>query len=92
MARLRVARSLEIFLRRATAKGNGGFLAASTVRLLSFDGAATWAELIDAETEKDVTQIRVGGVPITVERARRSCEIVAHTLVATRMRALNNTP
>jgi hypothetical protein len=67
-----------------------GFLAASTVRLLSFDGAAAWAELIDAETEKDVTQIRVGGIPITVERARRSCEIVAHTLVATRMLALNN--
>jgi hypothetical protein len=66
-----------------------GFLAASTVRLLSFDGAAAWAEAIDRETMKDVTQIRVAGVPITVERAKRSCEIVAHALAATRMAALN---
>lgn len=66
-----------------------GFLAAATVRLLSFDGATDWAQAIEAETLKDVTQIRVNGVPITVERARRSCDIVASTLAATPMTALN---
>ena len=67
-----------------------GFLAAATVRLLSFDGAAAWAEAIDRESEKDVTQIRVVGVPISVERAKQSCEIVANVLAATPMAALNH--
>lgn len=65
-----------------------GFLAAATVRLLSFDGAADWAQAIEAETLKDVTQIRINNVPITVERARRSCDIVANTIAATPMNAL----
>jgi hypothetical protein len=65
-----------------------GFLAAATVRLLSFDGAADWAQAIEAETLKDVKQIRINGVPITVERARRSCDIVANTIAATPMTAL----
>jgi hypothetical protein len=47
-----------------------GFLAASTVRLLSFDDAFSWAEVIENETLKDVTQIREGNVPITVDRAK----------------------
>ncbi len=67
-----------------------GFLAAATVRLLSFDGAAAWAEVIDQETEKDVNQIRIGGVPITVAKAKQSCDIVANVLAATRMASLNN--
>ena len=40
-----------------------GFLAAATVRLLSFDGAAAWADAIEQETEKDVTQIRIAACP-----------------------------
>ena len=67
-----------------------GSLAAATVRLLSFDGAAAWADAIDQETEKDVTQIRIGGVPLSVERAKRSCEVVANVIAAHPMRALNN--
>lgn len=67
-----------------------GFLAASTVRLLSFAGAPDWADLIERETEKDVTRIRIGSVFISVERAKQSCEIVANTLAATRMTALND--
>jgi hypothetical protein len=66
-----------------------GFLAAATVRLLSFDGAADRAQVIDRETERDVSKIRIGGVPITVERARRSCDIVANVIAATRMAKLN---
>ena len=67
-----------------------GFLAAATVRLLSFDGAAVWADAIERETLKDVTQIRVASVPISVERAKQSCDIVANVLAATRMSALNH--
>jgi hypothetical protein len=67
-----------------------GFLAAATVRVLSFDGAPAWADVIDQETEKDVTQIRVGGVPISLDRAKHSCEIVANVIAAMPMQALNN--
>jgi len=66
-----------------------GFLAASTVRLLSFAGATDWANMIERETEKDVTQIRIGRIPISLNRAKRSCEIVASTLATARMDALN---
>lgn len=37
-----------------------------------------------------MTQIRIGGVPISVERAKRSCEIVSNVIVAHPMHALNN--
>jgi hypothetical protein len=67
-----------------------GFLAAATVRLLSFDGAVAWAEAIEQETETDVRQIRLGGVPISVDRAKRSCEIVANVIAAHPMHALND--
>jgi hypothetical protein len=67
-----------------------GFVAAATLRLLSFGGAARWADIIDQETEKDVTQIRIGGVPISLERAKRSCEIVANVIAAMPMYALDN--
>ena len=66
-----------------------GFLSASTVRLLSFAGAPDWADLIERETEKDVTDIKIGKVAISLERAKESCEIVAKTLAATRMSSLN---
>ncbi|MBA4095237.1 MAG: hypothetical protein C0484_00510 [Rhodospirillum sp.] len=66
-----------------------GFLAASTVRLLSFSGAPDWADLIERETEKDVTRIKIGKSPISLDRAKQSCEIVAKTLGASRMSSLN---
>lgn len=67
-----------------------GFVAASTVRMLSSAGAADWADVIEAETEKDVEQIKIGDFPISLDRAKRSCEIVASTLATTRMAALNH--
>lgn len=66
-----------------------GFLAASTVRLLSFGGALDWADLIERETERDVTDIRIGKDSISLDRAKQSCEIVAKTLAATRMSSLS---
>ncbi len=67
-----------------------GFLAAATVRLLSFQGAAAWADAIEQETLKDVQQIRIGQVPISVDRAKKSCAVVANVVAATPMAALNN--
>ena len=66
-----------------------GFLGASTVRLLSFAGAPDWADLIERETEHDVTDIKIGKVSISLERAKESCEIVAKTLAASRMSSLS---
>ena len=66
-----------------------GFLGASTVRLLSFAGAPDWADLIERETEKDVTDIKIGKVSISLDRAKESCEIVAKTLAASRMSSLS---
>lgn len=67
-----------------------GLLAAATVRLLSFDGAASWGDIIESETRKDIQQITVAGTPVTLARARQSCEIVASIIAATRMKKLNN--
>ena len=65
-----------------------GFLAASTVRLLQFAGAAQWADAIDAETAKDVSRIKIGNTPITEQEARESAEIVATALVRTGVNTL----
>ena len=67
-----------------------GFLAAAVVRQLSFDGAVAWADAIEQETEKDVRQIRIDGVPVSLDRAKRCCEVVASVIAAHPMRALNN--
>ena len=67
-----------------------GFLAASTVRQLSFDGAIAWADAIERETEKDVRQIRIAGVPVTLDRAKRCSDVVSHIIAARPMQALNN--
>jgi len=66
-----------------------GFLAASTVRLLRFAGALDWADFLERETEKDVTDMKIGKESISLERAKESCEIVARTLAASRMSSLN---
>jgi hypothetical protein len=65
-----------------------GFLAASTVRMLEFKGAAAWGDLIEAETMKDVKQVRLSGKPVTTQQAKDSAEIVAQTIVGGKMKAL----
>jgi hypothetical protein len=66
-----------------------GYLAASTVRLLSFDGSAVWANLIEQETDRDVQQIRLGGILVSQQVARQSAEIVAGVLASQKCEALN---
>lgn len=67
-----------------------GFVAASTVRMLSFAGATDWAKVIEDETKKDVDEIKIGDISVSRDRAMRSCEIVASTIATARMAALNH--
>ncbi|MBM3724366.1 MAG: hypothetical protein FJW40_02925 [Acidobacteria bacterium] len=69
-----------------------GFLAASSVRLLMFADRNRWADVIRNETIRDLRTIRIPGRLITTRRqAERSAEIVANTIINTRMRSLENT-
>lgn len=65
-----------------------GFLAASTVKLLEFEGAERWSNALAAETRKDVSTIRLGGVQISEQEARDSAAIVARALVRTEVESL----
>jgi hypothetical protein len=65
-----------------------GFLAASTVRLLEFAGATAWADLIEAETEKDLATIRLEGRKVEAKAAKKSAEVVARVIVTQPMRSL----
>jgi len=67
-----------------------GYLAASAVRLLRFGGAADWAKVIGDETEKDRTAIRLAGEVISPEDARKSADVVASTIMRSKMESLEN--
>jgi hypothetical protein len=67
-----------------------GYLAASVIRLLSFNGAEDWAKIIEAETDKDVTTIRAGWIVIEPEVAKKSAEVVAGILVRGKMEKLES--
>jgi hypothetical protein len=66
-----------------------GYLAASTVRLLSFDGAAVWANLIEQETDKDVGKIRLAGISVSKQVAKQSAEVVAGVIASQKCKSLN---
>jgi len=65
-----------------------GWLAAATVRRLSFGSASRWADAIDQQTDADAGRIRLAGLEIPREEARRSADIVAETIVHGRMKSL----
>ncbi|MDR4509443.1 MAG: hypothetical protein MRJ65_14650 [Candidatus Brocadiaceae bacterium] len=67
-----------------------GFLAASTVRLLSFQEAESWSNTIENETRNDLEQILIGGESIDVQTAVDSARIVAETIVTERLNSLEN--
>jgi len=67
-----------------------GYLAASTVELLSFDGAKHWSEVIEAETNKDLSEIRLGGIEISAEDAKNSAQIVASVIAKAKLESLEN--
>jgi hypothetical protein len=65
-----------------------GWLGAETVRLLSFRGAAAWADLLAAEVDRDLGRVRLAGVAVPAETARRSAAIVARTIVEEKLASL----
>lgn len=67
-----------------------GYLAAFTVKLLSFKGADDWAEVIKSETAKDLSTIYLEGNKVDSDKAIRSAEIVASTIVGTKFESLDN--
>jgi len=67
-----------------------GYLASSTVKLLSFNGASDWSEVIEAETNKDLSEIRFGEVKISPEDAKNSANIVASVIAKTKLESLEN--
>jgi hypothetical protein len=64
------------------------YLAAETVRLLSFGGASRWADRLVAEADRDLGQIRLGRVAVTPEVARASAAVVARAVARTPVRSL----
>jgi len=65
------------------------YLAAETVRLLSFDGAAQWADRLVAEADRDLGRIRLGGVTVTPGVAKAAAAVVAKAIVRTKLAALD---
>jgi hypothetical protein len=65
-----------------------GYLASSVVRLLSFSGAAAWANVLKAETDKDLDQIVLDGQRVSASDAQTSARIVAETIVQTKLPTL----
>lgn len=64
------------------------YLAAETVRLLSFDGAGRWADRLVAEADRDLGRIQLGEVAVTAGVAKASAAAVARAIVRTRLGAL----
>ncbi len=64
------------------------YLAAESVRLLSFQGAGRWADRLVAEADRDLGQIRLGNVPVPAGVARASAAAVARAVVRTHLRCL----
>jgi hypothetical protein len=67
-----------------------GYLAAYTTSLLSFGGAANWSQVIEAETNKDLSNIILEGKNISAEDAKKSAAIVASVIVNTKLTSLEN--
>jgi hypothetical protein len=64
------------------------YLAAETVRLLSFEGAGAWADRLIAEADRDLGRITLGEVAVTVGVAKASAAAVARAIVDTPLAAL----
>jgi hypothetical protein len=67
-----------------------GYLAAYTVSLLSFEGAADWAQVIESETNKDLSTILLEDNKVSPEIAKKSAKIVASTIFGAKLPSLEN--
>ena len=57
------------------------YLAAETVRLLSFDGAGQWADRLVAEADRDLGRIQLGDSSVSTGVAKASAAAVARAIV-----------
>ncbi|HSM92963.1 MAG TPA: hypothetical protein VLT47_08730 [Anaeromyxobacteraceae bacterium] len=64
------------------------YLAAETVRLLSFEGAARWADRLTSEIDRDLGRVWFGGLQVTSGVAKASAAAVARAIVQTRLASL----
>jgi hypothetical protein len=64
------------------------YLAAETVRLLSFGGAGRWADRLVAEADRDLGRIRLGDVAVTAAVAKEAAALVAQAIARTPLHAL----
>lgn len=67
-----------------------GYLAAYTVGLLSFKEANAWSQIIESETNNDLTTIVLEGNEIDAKSAKQSAKIVASTICTTKFKSLEN--
>src|SRR3954449_119380 len=68
-----------------------GYLAAATVRQLSFSGASRWANVIDAETDKDAGALfNIAGRSVAKAKGKKSAHIVSETIATFKTSVLNN--
>jgi hypothetical protein len=66
-----------------------GWLGAETVRLLKFKRADAWASALVKEVDRDAGKVVLGGVHVTMARAKASATIVANTIAAGKLAALD---
>jgi hypothetical protein len=64
------------------------YLAAETVRLLSFEGAGRWADRLVAEADRDLGRPWLGKTEVTPAVLKASAAIVAQAIARTRLPAL----
>jgi hypothetical protein len=67
-----------------------GYLASSTVSLLSFTDARNWAQIIESETNNDLSNIILEDIEIEPKVAKKSANVVASTILNTKLRSLEN--
>jgi len=67
-----------------------GYLAASTVGSLSFTDARNWAQIIESETNNDLSHIVLEDNEIEPKIAKKSANVVASTILNTKLRSLEN--
>jgi len=66
-----------------------GWLGAEVVRLLKFTNAGAWADALAKETDKDAKKIVLAGMHVTEATAKKSAAIVARTIAAEKLDALD---
>ncbi|MBP2656606.1 MAG: hypothetical protein H6Q73_4175 [Firmicutes bacterium] len=67
-----------------------GYLGAYSTGLLVFEQAGEWEKVIEAETDKDLTSIRLAGTMVNTDIAKQSARIVANAIMKTKLKSLEN--